>query len=851
MEKVQYLNAFLDRDEQHVVAVYRHPETNKVIGRRFQAEWASFHNAADIDGEARSAIRKNRCVRKMVEEGPWLRIVWSSRVARQTAISGDDSPFVRRGILSYEGDVDPVTRWLVDESVEIAQPRRCYLDIESDSEVSFAEKERMRVYVWTIVPEEGDGYARGVLKEDTDASEKELLAGMWEALRDYDQVLAWNGDEFDFPVLLARSEKRSVKVDARRWLFLDHLALFRRMNMHSAESGDEKQSMRLEDIGQAVVGRGKAEAPEWVREEFGDRSLGALSHALWHAGGKFRQLLADYCLDDTRLLRDIERETGYAALFGTLCDACHLFADTRGLNPTRQMDGFLLRLGRERGHHFATKAFREESEQFEGAFVMDPRTVGIEHDVHVCDFSSLYPSIILSWNMSPDTKLPGHRKGWERKDGECWSPLTGICFSTKEPGILPTALRELLRLRKFWNDKKASLPPGTPEWVEADRRSTAYKVAANSFYGVVGSPYSRFFDREVAESVTQCGVWLIKRVIEEAERRNWIAVFGDTDSAFIKGCPKQEFEEFVAWCNKDLFPSLLSGVGCVENHIKLAYEKQFARLVIAAAKKYCGSYVHYKGKLANENSKPEIKGLEYKRGDATKLGRALQGEVIDMLVGGLKVSDKPVTDSVADYEDVLGRMLDRVMRDPLALSDVKLSKSLSKPLKEYGPKPGVDGGSTPAHARVAAVLKQRGEAVTVGTRIDYVVVDASISPMKVVPVSDYDGTNIDRHHVWENLVAKPTIRLLRAAFPSHPWERWESTRPRGKAARVLPGQLALLGDEEMSARPRLGSAPPRMLGMIQVAPRAGITREQAREVNAASAARILDELDLVLTFFRN
>lgn len=196
-------------------------------------------------------------------------------------------------------------------------------------------------------------------------------------------------------------------------------------------------------------------------------------------------------------------------------------------------------------------------------------------DVHVCDFASLYPSIIITWNISPETKVA------EKTEHTAETPLTGHFYDQRTPGILPYAVNELLRLRKEWQAKEKSLPPNTPEWYDAHRKSTAYKIAANSFYGVVGSPMSRFFERDVAESVTQSGAWLIKNVISDAEKRGMGVLAGDTDSSFVYGTTRGEFSNFIfEYCNKDLIPRLLKSCGCKENRIKLDYDKAFERLFV-------------------------------------------------------------------------------------------------------------------------------------------------------------------------------------------------------------------------------------------------------------------------------
>lgn len=794
------LHAYLETDS--TIALVRREGTERII-ERVPAEYVAFYATEDLDERMMRELRTSRYVRSAKVEGKWVRVGFVNRQVRRDFCTHENSPFVKKGIKAYEGDIHPIMRLVVDRGIEIAKPRRVYLDLETDSRVSMADKESMRILSWSLVDEQGCVQA-GLLESDTDEAERRLLDRLWKGLEPYDQVVAWNGDGFDFPVLWARSRARNVKADANNWLWLDQMILFRRMNLNAAESGEEKRSMKLNSIAQAVVGEGKEEMPPEVVARFGDRSLSSLSYQLWEAGGECRNLLLRYNVKDADLQRRIEDETGYIAVFQSLCELSHIFGDTRSLNPTQQMDGYMLRLGLDRSYHFATKVYaegEEEREKFRGAYVMEPKCQGITYNVHVADFASLYPSIILTWNMSPDTKRPVPVNG-PMPDGFCRSPLTGIGFTTQEEGILPVALGELIRMRKYWSERQAAFPPGTAEHQDAKRKSTAFKVAANSFYGVVGSPFSRFFDKDVAESITQNGVWLIKRTIEQAAAQGMEAIYGDTDSVFVTGATQEQFDAFVNRCNQEVYPELLRRQGCVRNAIKLAYEKAFERLVMPKAKRYCGRWAHYKGKPATADSKPEIKGLEYKRGDAGLLAMNLQAQVIDLLCGGMDKNpgvDVPTTE-LDRYHSVLSTVRAYVLEGALKFEEVVLSKSLSRGVGEYAQKVKKDGtlSSQPPHVVVAKMLKDRGQDVRQGTRIEYVVTDGSVAPAKVIPAEDYTGHEVDRYHLWESLVYPPTQRLLEAAFPEQDWAAWGRVRPakpktlrRGKAAHE--GQLSLGG----------------------------------------------------------
>lgn len=760
------INAFVDEGEQHVVLLYRRPEDGKLLHHLVPADFVLYLRTRDVTPELRRQLRDDPFLRGYVQEGAWLRTRWRGYNARKEVVQRFRDAY---GIDTFEGDLNPTKRWMADHpAVGIQKPRRCWLDLETDSRVPIgkAKKGEARVLVWCLVGEDGREQ-HGVLAADTDIEERRLLAGLYEALQLYDQVCAWNGDEFDFPIVKARMRER--KLDARvlrRWLWLDHLALYRRMNLQVAESGEEKQSFALNAVAQHLLGAGK--------DPFDAR----YTYREWEAGGERRETLVRYCIQDTDLCRRIEEATGYIALHQTLCELCGLFPDSWALRPTAQMDGYLLRLGKERGVHFPTLLRDEEPEErvtFAGAYVKHPpEGRGILRHVHVCDFASMYPSIMVSWNMSPDTKRPGPVNG-PLPAGLCRAPKTGVCFDVGAVGIIPAAVAGFMSKRKEFNALRAAVAPGTPEAHELERWTTAYKVAPNSFFGAQGNPGCRFHDRAVAESISTTGAWLAEQTEAViAERLAHEVVYVDTDGLWVVGPTRADFALTVKWLNEAFYPTLLARCGCKTNVVKIAYEKEFERVVFTSAKRYVGRFVHYKGSLASADSRPEIKGLEYKRGDVVRLAREMQAEVIDLLVGGLKVAKvQGPTEELRHYEEACERWRARVANDPLTVEDVQLVKGVSREMTEYATrtkKDGTEGAQLP-HLRVAKILAARGEYVGPGVKIAYVLTDGKAKPLGVIPACNFQG-ECDRRFLWEAAVWPPTERLLVAAFPGHDWSMW-------------------------------------------------------------------------------
>lgn len=766
-----------------VVLTTRRPDGSSET-RRVPAEHTCYLRAGDVDENLMRMLRADGRVASMRPEGEWLRIRWRDRNSVYDVCTGLAQKFIQ----TFEGDVDPVKRYLADSGAPIAKPRRCFVDVETDSRAGVAKAIRgeARVLSWALVDDDGDKVV-GVLEADTNDAERDLLLDFWHEVKAYEQIVGWGLDRFDREVLINRSRELGIPIEPRGWLWLDHLLIFKRMNVSASKSGDEKQSMSLHSIAMSVAKVGKLDVDRGKTWE------------LWESDP---EMLAQYNLRDAELMLLIEQASGYLELHQVICETCGVLPDTKAAKPTRFADGFLLRRARARGMHFPSKFYQDKDEwgdddadPFKGAFVMPPTKKGIVRDVHVGDFKSLYPSIMISFNMSPETYDDGvvldgsagrpvylsHLPPEKRPipSTHCAAP-DDTCFRLDVMGLVAEAVDILGKLRKKYSDERSKHPPGTPAWKEADRRSTAMKITANSFFGVLGNEMSRYFVRAVAQAITQTGKWLIEETFKAGEARSLEAIYGDTDSTFIVGCSDAEFRAFVAWANSELYPGLISARGCRDNRIKLGYEKKFERLIMISKKRYAGRYAHYDGTPADENSEPEVKGLEYKRGDTAKLARRMQAEVIDLLVGGgilrKRVAECEEREEV--FVELVKRWRDQILNDDLDLKDFVLSQSLSKELSEYATKIKKDGteaaGTT--HVRVAKILQSRGEDVGEGTRIEYVVTDASRSPMEVIPAADFAGA-MDRHYIWETLAYPPTMRVLEAVFPAGPWAQYEKSRP--------------------------------------------------------------------------
>ena len=820
----RFYNGFVDGAD--LVLLYR-GDNGQVMARRQPAEWSSFYKRQSVPADVLRDLRTSEYVAGIREEGEFVRVKWRAPEWRSRA-HAPEGYVASLGIEALEADVSAERRYFSETGALVATPRRCYVDIETDSRVppAIARRGKARVLCWTIVVDDEPErhfrdpkglrvVATGVLSEDTDDAERKLLEDFWREAEAFDQLAAWFGDDFDFPILRTRAELLGAKTkDFRRWLFLDHLVGYERMNRNAAESGEEKESLALDNICRSLGIEGKTDFDS------------SKTYEAWAAGGAERRRLVLYMENDATRLPLIERKTGYLATSATLCEIARCFQTTANFFPIPIIDGFLLRYGVERGMRFPTKARDAvRGDQFAGAVCFGPNFSGIRKNVHALDFSGMYPGIMMTYNLSLETIANDVWVNGPIPPGRIRSPGTRVGTVVAPWGVIPELLRELKKLRKQWQKRQAELPPGTPEWYDAGRRSNAYKVAMNAIYGATGSPFCRFHDRRIAESTAQNGVWLIQKTVHASEGRGFVTEYGDTDSDYVSGVTRAQVAEFVAWCNGTLYPQLVAECGCVENFVEIAYEKEFERVSFITKKRYWGMLRHFKwtttcdceneygdpgaldvrtmtctdckkhwDALPPPRGKPEIKGLEYKRGDANRLAKKLQYQVIEKMA--VERCEDP-----AELAPLVEAMRDYVLTGSLPISEVQKSQAIQKALKEYKTKVKKDGTAQadPAHVQIAKQLKERGEIIEEGVKVAYFVVDGAKSPMKYAPAADYAG-EFDRFYLWEDVIYPATQRVLEAAFPVESgmsleqrqlrdWTRYAKVRPKPeKAAKVAePG----------------------------------------------------------------
>lgn len=661
------------------------------------------------------------------------------------------------GIRTFEADLDPLRRFMTDNDVTIGRPKRLWFDIETDDEAmpgATVMEVIGKVPILGIGGEDDEGKNQFCLVNETgdEHGERLILEKFFsEIMPKYDMLLAFNGEEFDFPFLKLRALYHGFKIPWYEWVQWDSLVSFKKHHTWDAEA---KSGYSLKNISRQILGE---------EEEKLDRKLSIKE--LWR---NHRQDFIDYNLRDVLSMRRIEEETGYVSVDEDMSAIGNCFANN--VYVSFRVDGLALMEGYRRGVHFRSKEMPNDREdQFIGAFVLDPQR-GIYDNVANFDFASLYPSVFTSWNISPDTYVPQDEIGDLDPASVVRCPrvevegkkVGGSTFLREPMGVLPTIYRRVKVERDRCKKEMAKYPVDSPEWWVEKRHEYAFKQLGLSIYGAMGSVYSRFFNRDVAEAVTITSQYLIRTTLKLAEQMGFKPLYGDTDSVFIQIDPMLVTNFLRA--TEYLYGEIAKRHQCSVNQIELEYEQFFKRIAFLAKKRYAGWLTVQKGREADVL---EVKGLEMRRSDGVVLTRRIQKELISGVIRNGWDLERAKDFILKLREDVFGQ---RVSSADLA----KISAITRSPERYAMRLP---------HVEIAKRMIAAGQEVYIGSKIAYIVVDGRKPPLVALTVEEFEALperRYDAHYYWMNQTWPALERVLEVLWPEENWGVFDAKRERKK-----------------------------------------------------------------------
>jgi DNA polymerase elongation subunit (family B) len=185
--------------------------------------------------------------------------------------------------------------------------------------------------------------------------------------------------------------------------------------------------------------------------------------------------------------------------------------------------------------------YTSEWKQYEGAYVLEPEK-GLYEGCSVVDFQSLYPSIIIAYNICPSTyvRSSSYPLAISQYHEICVVSAekfkSGVYhyFRKKPIGLLPGMIKSILDERKYVKEKMTTMDNTSVDYIVFHRRQNALKICANSVYGMMGFKNSRYFGHvECAESVTTVGRQLLSSIVTKVENDYPVKViYGDSVTGY-------------------------------------------------------------------------------------------------------------------------------------------------------------------------------------------------------------------------------------------------------------------------------------------------------------------------------
>ena len=506
-----------------------------------------------------------------------------------------------------------------------------------------------------------------------------------------DVITGWNVKFFDIPYLVDRVAKvlgidqvkkfspwgmvdyRQITrmgrtdetYDLRGIQTLDYLDLFKKFGY----TYGPQESYKLNHIAYVVLGEKKLSYDEF----------GSLKNLYKEDFQKY----IDYNIKDVQLIERLEEKMGLITLAMTVAYKGGVnYTDTFGVTSIWESIIYRKLLSNKIvppikiGDNFKT--------QFAGGYVKEPQ-IGLHDWVVSFDLNSLYPNLIVQYNMSPETLTGNSTYGGvdyymdgNKTDIDFSTAANGSTYRKDKQGVIPTIIEDYYSERS--SVKKMQLASEKQyqktKTVELEReintlsnKQLAIKILMNSLYGALGNKYFRYFDLRLAEGVTLSGQlaiqWAEKAMNEAMNKilktdKDYIIAI-DTDSlycnfgplvsqlnpkdpvAFLDKICKEHFEPVLAKAYDQLFINMNG----YKNRMEMSREAIADRGIWTAKKRYILN-VHNNEGVQYAEPKLKIMGIEAIKSSTPEIVRGKFKEAFKIIISG---DEKQTQDFIQTFKN--------------------------------------------------------------------------------------------------------------------------------------------------------------------------------------------------------
>ncbi len=535
-----------------------------------------------------------------------------------------------------------------------------------------------------------------------------------------DIIYTYNGDTFDFPYIYERAKKLKI-----------HHPLLNEIRIDKRGINDSSKIPGMVHIDLYPLSRKLLSLNKYTLENVYLNFLGkekskiqlAEMDRFWEEGTQEGLLtVALYNMEDAIAAKEIGAAIGPLEIELSRIVGQNIF-DLSRMASSNMVEYLLMKRAFEektivpnkpKGSEYLERA----SYTYEGGFVLDPQK-GLHEHIAVFDFRSLYPSIIIAHNIDPNTI------GCSCCDNT--SP-DGVNFCLNKKGFIPEILKEIIERRveikrklKETSDKNEKTIYQSQQW--------ALKILANSFYGYMGYPRSRWYSKEAASSIASWGREYIHKAIKIADEMGLKVLYGDTDSLFV-GLGSEDMEKSKEF--RDKVNSTLP------DYMELEFEGYYRRGFFVSKKRYA---------IIDKENNIVTKGLEVVRRDWAEIAKKTQEAVLKTILEG---------EGPEKAAEIVRKTTQELAEGKIPVDSLIIYTQLTMPISSYkqiGP-----------HVIVAKRMKEMGEDVRAGTMISFIVKSGE----GMIRDRSYDvesfkkaGYKYDAEYYMDNQVLPAVMRILK------------------------------------------------------------------------------------------
>ena len=382
-----------------------------------------------------------------------------------------------------------------------------------------------------------------------------------------DVITGWNTKFFDLPYLMNRikliagdkvaermspwslinKEQISVRGRPQTYYQLFGICMLDYLDLYRWFIPTRQESYRLDFIGELELGRGKHENPYETFKEFYEKDF---------------QKFVDYNIQDVEIVDALEDKLGLIDLSLTVAYDSKVNYDDI-FSQVRVWDTLIANHLMKKNICVPPREEHQKDTKYEGAYVKEPILGG--HDwIMSFDINSLYPHIIIQYNISPEkiigiegsisvNKMLQKKAGLDylKTEDACLTP-NGAKFKRDNQGFLPEMMEKMYKDRVVFKKRmlkakkeyqKTKDPKLAKEVSRCNNIQWSKKIALNSAYGAVGNQYFRYYDVRQASGITTAGQFIIRFIekkvndylngVLKTDNYDYI-VASDTDSIYVR-----------------------------------------------------------------------------------------------------------------------------------------------------------------------------------------------------------------------------------------------------------------------------------------------------------------------------